>query len=42
MPKRAGSFRVTFEATDELGVVATKTLRILIAPAPKPKPKRSG
>jgi len=42
VPKRAGSFRVTFEATDELGVVATKTLRILIAPAPKPKPKRSG
>ena len=41
VPKRAGSFRVTFEATDELGVVATKTLRILIAPAP-PKPKRTG
>ena len=40
VPKRAGSFRVTFEARDELGVVATKTLRILIAPAPKPK--RSG
>jgi hypothetical protein len=42
VPKRPGSFRVTFEATDELGVIATKTLRILIAAAPKPKLKRSG
>ena len=40
-PTRFGAFRVTFEATDELGVKATKTLRIVIAPAPKPK-KLSG
>lgn len=37
IPKRAGVFRVTFEATDALGVTATKTLRIVILPAPKPK-----
>jgi large repetitive protein len=36
-PKKAGSYRVTFEATDALGIKATKTLRILIAAAPKPK-----
>jgi large repetitive protein len=40
IPKRAGVFRVTFEATDELEVVAAKTFRIVVAPAPKPK-KRS-
>jgi hypothetical protein len=40
-PTRFGAFRVTFEATDTLGVKATKTLRIVIAPALKPK-KRSG
>jgi hypothetical protein len=40
IPKKAGVFRVTFEATDELEVVAAKTFRIVIAPAPKPK-KRS-
>jgi hypothetical protein len=38
-PKRSGRFRVTFEATDALGVTAKKTLRILVAPAPKPKKK---
>ena len=37
-PKKAGSYRVTFEATDALGIKATKTLRIVIASAPKPKP----
>jgi hypothetical protein len=37
VPKRPGSYRVTFEATDALGVVAKKTLRIKVAPAPKPK-----
>ena len=42
IPKRAGSFRVTFQATDELGVLAAKTLRIVVAAAPKPKPKSSG
>jgi large repetitive protein len=36
-PKVAGRYRVTFEATDALGVVTKKTLRIVIAPAPKPK-----
>jgi hypothetical protein len=42
-PKKAGRYRVTFEATDALGITASKTLRILVAPAPKPKkPKRSG
>ena len=40
-PKKPGNYRVTFEATDALGITATKTLRILVAPAPKPKP-RSG
>ena len=40
-PTRFGSFRATFEATDALGVKATKTLRILIAPAPTPKTSRS-
>jgi hypothetical protein len=41
IPKKAGVFRVRFEATDELEVVAAKTFRIVIAPAPKPKKKRS-
>jgi hypothetical protein len=41
IPKKAGVFRVRFEATDELEVVAAKMFRIVIAPAPKPK-KRSG
>jgi hypothetical protein len=36
-PTRAGSFRVTFQATDELDVKALKTLRILIVAAPKKK-----
>jgi hypothetical protein len=38
-PKRSGRFRVTFEATDALGVTAKKTVRILVAAAPKPKKK---
>jgi hypothetical protein len=37
IPKKPGTFRVTFEATDALDVIATKTFRIQIAPAPKPK-----
>ena len=41
-PTRAGSWRVTFEATDSLGVVARKTLRVFILAAPKPKSKTSG
>ncbi len=36
-PKRAGRFRVVFEATDTFGVKAKKTFRIFIAGAPKPK-----
>jgi hypothetical protein len=39
LPRRPGRFRVTFEATDSLGVTALKTLRITILAAPK-KPKR--
>ena len=38
IPKRPGSYRVTFEATDALGVSARKTLRIHVAPVP-PKPR---
>jgi hypothetical protein len=39
--KQAGRFRVTFEATDRLGVTATKTLRITILAPKKPKkPKK--
>ncbi len=38
-PTRPGRFRVTFEATDALGVKALKTLRITIVAAPKPKKK---
>lgn len=40
IPRKAGVFRVRFEATDELEVVAAKTFRIVIAPAPKPKRSR--
>ena len=39
LPRRPGRFRVTFEATDSLGVTALKTLRITILAAPK-KPKK--
>lgn len=31
MPKKAGRYRVTFQATDSLGVVSKKTLRIVVA-----------
>ena len=41
-PTRAGSRRVTFEATDSFGVAARRTLRIVILPAPKSKTKTSG
>ena len=37
IPTRPGRFRVTFEATDALGVTAKKTLSILVAATPKPK-----
>ncbi len=40
IPTRPGRYRVTFEATDSLGVTTTKTLAILVAAAPK-KPKSS-
>lgn len=36
-PRRAGVYRVTFEATDALGVKALKTLRITIVGLPAPK-----
>ena len=32
MPKKAGRYRVTFEASDVLGVVSKKTLSIVVAP----------
>jgi large repetitive protein len=34
-PKKAGRYRVTFEATDALGVVSKRTFSIVIAPSPK-------
>ena len=39
-PKKPGSYRIVFEATDALGVTAKKTLRLKIAPAPKKKSRR--
>jgi hypothetical protein len=39
-PTRAGRYRVTFEATDTLGVSAKKTLRITILAPKKPKSAR--
>ena len=42
IPTRPGRYRVTFEATDALGVKATKTLAIVVAAAPKPKKPKSG
>jgi large repetitive protein len=36
-PKQAGRYRITFEATDALGVVSKRTFTVLVAPAPKPK-----
>jgi len=37
-PKKAGRYRVTFEATDALGVISKKTFSIVIAPSPKRRP----
>jgi large repetitive protein len=37
-PRIAGRYRVTFEATDALGVVSKRTFSIVVAPAPKRKP----
>jgi large repetitive protein len=37
IPTRPGTYRLTFEATDALGIKAKKTLRLIIAAAPKPK-----
>ena len=42
IPTRPGRFRVTFEATDALGVKATKTLAIVVIAAPKPKKPKTG
>ncbi len=36
-PKRAGTYAITFEIRDQLGVVARKTYRLKIAAAPKPR-----
>jgi hypothetical protein len=33
IPKKAGSYRVTFEVTDSLGIVAKKTLKLIVIPA---------
>jgi hypothetical protein len=35
-PKKAGRYRVTFEATDALGVVSKRTLSVIVAPSLKP------
>ncbi len=41
-PKKPGRYRLTFEVTDGLEVVAHKTLRMTVLPAKKPKkPKKS-
>ena len=37
IPTRPGRYRVTFEATDAFGVVAKKTLMIIVAAAPAPR-----
>ena len=37
IPTRPGRFRVTFEATDALGVKAKKTLSVFVVAKPKPK-----
>ena len=37
IPKKPGRYRITFEATDALDVVATKTLTIIVAAAPVPR-----
>jgi hypothetical protein len=34
IPKRAGRYRLTFEATDSLGIVARKTLSLIVIHAP--------
>jgi len=39
IPKKAGRYRLTFAATDSLGVVATKTLKLTVIAAP-PKPRK--
>ena len=35
IPRKSGSFKLTFQVTDGLKVTATKTLRIVVAPAKK-------
>ena len=42
IPTRPGRFRVTFEATDALGVTAKKTLAVLVVATPKPKKPTTG
>ena len=42
IPTRPGRYRVTFEATDALGVTAKKTLSIFVTAAPKPKKLTTG
>ena len=42
IPTRPGRYRVTFEATDALGVTAKKTLSIVVLATPKPKKLTTG
>ena len=42
IPTRPGRYRVTFEATDALGVTAKKTLAVLVVATPKPKKPATG
>ena len=42
IPTRPGRYRVTFEATDALGVTAKKMLSIVIVATPKPKKPTTG
>ncbi len=40
IPKKAGRYRVTFEVTDSLGIVATKRLRLTVIPVAVVRKKR--
>ena len=42
IPTRPGRYRVTFEATDVLGVKAKKTLSVVVVALPKPKKPTTG
>ena len=42
IPTRPGRYRVTFEATDALGVKAKKTLSVVVVATPRPKKPTTG